>query len=71
MEPESSSPYPQEPATRPYPEPTPSSSNMSLFRLRLRDTSSRNTPPGDPRGGVVYLRIVLSPEEASHFMGNS
>jgi hypothetical protein len=22
-------------------------------------------PPGDPNGGVVYLRIVLSPEEAS------
>ena len=47
-------------------------SNMSLFLLRLRDTSSRNTPPpGDPSGGVVYLRIVLFPEEASLFMGNS
>ena len=23
-------------------------------------------PPGDPFGGVVYLRIILSPEEASH-----
>jgi hypothetical protein len=23
-------------------------------------------PPGDTSGGVVYLRIVLSPEEASH-----
>ena len=22
-------------------------------------------PPGDPSGGVVYLRIVLSPEQAS------
>jgi len=22
-------------------------------------------PPGDPSGGVVYLRIVLTPEEAS------
>jgi hypothetical protein len=22
-------------------------------------------PPGDPNGGIVYLRIVLSPEEAS------
>jgi len=31
----------------------------------LRDASPRNTPPGDPSGGVVYLRIVLSPEEAS------
>jgi len=44
---------------------------MYLFLLRLRDTSSRNTPPGDPSGGVVYLRVVLSPEEASHLMGNS
>ena len=44
---------------------------MSLFHLRLRDTSSRNPPPGDPSGGVVYLRIVLSPEEASQLMGNS
>jgi len=36
---------------------------MSLFLLR--DTTSRNTPPaGDPSWGVVYLRIVLSPEEA-------
>jgi hypothetical protein len=56
MEPESSSPYPQVTAI-----------------LRLRDTSSRNTPPppGDPSGGVVYLRIVLSPEEASQLMDNS
>jgi hypothetical protein len=23
-------------------------------------------PPGDPSGGVVYLRIILSPEQASH-----
>ena len=54
MEPVSSSPYPQVPAIRPYPEPTPSS-------------------PHDPvqSGGVVYLRVVLSPEEASHLMGNS
>jgi len=22
-------------------------------------------PPGDPIGGVVYLQIILSPEEAS------
>ena len=35
------------------------------FSLRiLRDVSPRNTPPGDPSGEVVYLRIVLSPEEA-------
>jgi hypothetical protein len=38
--------------------------------LRMRDTSSRNTPPGDLNGEVVYLRNVLSPEEAS-LMGNS
>ena len=31
----------------------------------LRDDSPRNTPPGDPSGGVVYLRIVLCPEESS------
>ena len=55
MQPESSLPYSQAPATC----------------LMLRDASSRNTPPtpsppsGDPSGGVFYLRIVLSPEEAS------
>jgi hypothetical protein len=40
MEPESPSPYPQVPATCPYPEPTPFQipSNMSVFRLRLHDT---------------------------------
>ena len=31
----------------------------------LCDVSPRNTPPGDPSGGVVYLWIVLSPEQAS------
>ena len=31
----------------------------------LRDASPRNIPPGEPSGGVIYLRIVLSPEEAS------
>jgi len=31
MEPESSSPYPQVPATRPYPEPTPS---MSICNIK-------------------------------------
>ena len=32
----------------------------------LRDVSPRNTPPshGNQSGGVVYLRIVLSPEQA-------
>ena len=39
---------------------------MSIFLCLTRDASSRNTPPsGDPSGGVFYLRIVLSPEEAS------
>jgi len=38
---------------------------MSLFHCLLRGASSRNTPPGDPSGGVVYLRIILSQEEAS------
>ena len=48
MEPESSSPYSQAPAKL------------------LRNASSRNTPPHpvDPSGGVFYLRIFLSPEEA-------
>jgi hypothetical protein len=84
MEPESSLPYSQVPArTCPYPEPTQvnlpyTGSNhsmylkkMPLFRCLLRDTSSRNTPPGDPSGGVVYLRIVLSPEEASRLVSVS
>jgi hypothetical protein len=41
--------------------------SSSPYPQVLRDTSSRNTPPppGDPNGGVVYVRIVLSPEEAS------
>jgi hypothetical protein len=44
---------------------------MSLFLFLRRDASSRNTPPRDPTEGVVYLRIVLSPEEASHFLNIS
>jgi hypothetical protein len=28
-------------------------------------------PPVDPIGGVVYLRIILSPEEASRIYGIS
>jgi hypothetical protein len=53
MEPEGSLPHSQALATCPYPR----------WRL-LRDASSRNPPPGDPSGGVVY-RIVLSPGETS------
>jgi hypothetical protein len=48
MELESSSPYPQVPAT-------------CLTVILPLET----LPPGDPNGGVVYLRIVLSPEGAS------
>jgi hypothetical protein len=33
--------------------------------------SLETLPSGDPSGEVVYLRIVLSPEEASRLMGNS
>ena len=67
MEPESSSPYPQVPATRPYPEPTPI---CPYFFCGCVIPPLETLPPGDPSGGVVYLRIVLSPEEASHLMGN-
>ena len=54
MEPESSLPYSQAPATCPYPEQT----WCMMPPLEI-------PPPGDPIGGVFYLRIVLSPEEAS------
>jgi hypothetical protein len=55
MELESSSPYPQVPTTFFY-----GCVMLPLETLPLRD----------PNGGVVYLQIVLSPEEAS-LMGNS
>jgi hypothetical protein len=54
MEIESFSPYPQVPAI--------------CYGCVIRPLETR--PPGDPNGRVVYLRIVLSPEEAS-LMGNS
>ena len=38
---------------------------LTSVRL-LRDASPGTLPPGEPNGGVVYLRIVLSPEQASH-----
>ena len=41
---------------------------MSLFLCPLSDPSSRNTPPRRSEGGVVYLRIVLSPEKASRLV---
>ena len=28
----------------------------------------KHSPPGEPSGGVVYLRIVLSPEQASRML---
>ena len=77
MEPESSSPYPQVTAISPYPEPTPSSPHYPLkaiypyFICGCVILPPETLLPGDPSGGVVYLRIVLSPEEASHLMGNS
>jgi hypothetical protein len=55
MELESYSPYPQAPAI------------FYGFVILPLETLP---PPGDPNGGVVYLRNVLSPEEAS-LMGNS
>ena len=75
MEPESPSPYPQVPATCPYPEPTPSSPHDPLqlpedpYGCVILPLETLH--PGDSSGGVVYLRIVLSPEEASQLMGNS
>jgi hypothetical protein len=82
MEPESSLPYSQVPATCPYPEPAPSSPqsplplpedpSYSMYLLKCPFSfvccailPLETLPPGDPSGGVVYLRIVLSPEEAS------
>ena len=89
MEPESSSPYPQVTAIRPYPEPTPSSPHDPLQLPEdpyskylaiypyfycgcvILPLETLHPPPGDPSGVVVYLRVVLSPEEASHLMRNS
>jgi len=51
MEPEDSSPYSQVPATCPYPESTRPFSCCVIPPLET-------LPPGDPSGGVVYLRIV-------------
>jgi hypothetical protein len=56
MELESSSPYPQVPAICPYPE---------FYGCVIPPLETLPPPPGDPNGGVVYFRIVLSPEEAS------
>ena len=62
MEPEGSLPHSQASATRPYPglaHSSPHAHNPPPGD----NTSPRNTPPGDPSGGVVYLRIeILSPQ---------
>jgi hypothetical protein len=47
MELESSSPYPQAPAICPY--------GCVILPLET-------LPPGDPNGGVIYLRNILSPD---------
>ena len=69
MEPEGSLPHSQASATCPYPGPAQSSPIQVpnfISLCILRDASPRNTPPpGNPSGGIVYLRIVLSPDEAS------
>ena len=56
--------------TRHMPSPSHSFRFYHLFisLCMLRDVSPGNTPPllRDPSGGVVYLRFVLSPEQASH-----
>jgi hypothetical protein len=87
MELQGPSPYPQVPATCPYPGPTPFSpydpSNFLKIYLNIILPSKMiygcvilpletlSPHPGDSSGGVVYLRIVLSPEDASQLMGNS
>jgi len=63
MEPESPSPYPQVPAT------CPPCFVYGCMILPLETLPP--PPPGDPSRGVVYLRIVLSPEEVSQLTGNS
>jgi len=43
-----------------YPHPNSWRSCCAMFPLETP------FPPGDPSGGEIYLRIVLSPEQASH-----
>jgi hypothetical protein len=84
MEPEGSLPYSQVSATGPYPKPTLSSPNTPIqppedsryliespfsFYCVIPPLETLPPPlPGEPNGGVVYLRIVLSSEEASRLM---
>ena len=68
MEPEGSLSHLQASATYLYPGPAKSSpyTHIPPPEDMLRDVSPRNTPsPRGPSGGVVYLRIVLFPEQAS------
>ena len=58
MEPEGSLPHSQTSAIRPYPGLAQSSPHTHNQHI-LRNASPRNTPPGDPSGGVVYLRIEI------------
>jgi hypothetical protein len=44
-------------------------SSFENFEILLLETLP--PPPGEPNGGVVRLRIVLYPEEASHIVNNS
>jgi hypothetical protein len=61
MEPEGSLPHSQASATRPYPGPC----LISFPLICAMHPLETPPPPGDPSGGVVYLQVVLSPEEAS------
>jgi hypothetical protein len=58
MEPESSLPYSQAPTICPYPE-------LSWCVMPPPLEKLPPPPSGDQSGGVFYLRIVLSPGEAS------
>ena len=53
-----------------YPHPTCWTSILILSSLfvccAIFTLETLPSPPGDPSGGVVYHRIVLSPEQASH-----
>ena len=56
--------------TRHMPSPSHSSKCLISFPFVFCAMFPLETlPPGDPSGGVVYLRIVLSPEDASCLQG--
>jgi hypothetical protein len=66
MEPESLLPHSQVPATCPYPEST-----LSFACCVILPPETPPPPPEIRVRGVVYLRIVLSPEEASRLVNVS